>query len=101
MEFVMIQENVYAMIIGIQKQIALVRSKLDLALSILNSQFKIYILQSFCVEMMVIAMEMGHVWTPNVIVYLDGIHLLIVMVSTQCIKIYGITQGKQSEGTVD
>ena len=37
MEFVMIQENVYAMIIGIQKQIALVRSKLDLALSILNS----------------------------------------------------------------
>ena len=32
MEFVMIQENVYAMIIGIQKQIALVRSKLDLAL---------------------------------------------------------------------
>ena len=38
MEFVMIQENVYAMIIGIQKQIALVRSKLDLALSILNTQ---------------------------------------------------------------
>ena len=37
MEFVMIQENVYAMIIGIQKQIALVHSKLDLALSILNS----------------------------------------------------------------
>ena len=37
MEFVMIQENVYAMIIGIQKQIALVRSKLDLALSILDS----------------------------------------------------------------
>ena len=37
MEFVRIQENVYAMIIGIQKQIALVRSKLDLALSILNS----------------------------------------------------------------
>ena len=33
MEFVMIQENVYAMIIGIQKQIALVRSKLYLALS--------------------------------------------------------------------
>ena len=37
MEFVMIQENVYAMIIGIQKQIALVHSKLDLALSILDS----------------------------------------------------------------
>ena len=37
MEFVMVQEIVYAMIIGIQKQIALVRSKLDLALSILNS----------------------------------------------------------------
>ena len=37
MEFVMSQEIVYAMIIGIQKQIALVRSKLDLALSILNS----------------------------------------------------------------
>ena len=37
MEFVMVQEIVYAMIIGIQKQIALVRSKLYLALSILNS----------------------------------------------------------------
>ena len=37
MEFVMVQEIVFAMIIGIQKQIALVRSKLDLALSILNS----------------------------------------------------------------
>ena len=33
MEFVMVQEIVYAMIIGIQKQIALVRSKLYLALS--------------------------------------------------------------------
>ena len=32
MEFVMVQEIVYAMIIGIQKQIALVRSKLYLAL---------------------------------------------------------------------
>ena len=37
MEFVMVQEIVYAMIIGIQKQIALVCSKLYLALSILNS----------------------------------------------------------------
>ena len=37
MEFVMVQEIVYAMIIGIQKQIALVRSKLYLALSIFNS----------------------------------------------------------------
>ena len=37
MEFVMVQEIVYAIIIGIQKQIALVRSKLYLALSILNS----------------------------------------------------------------
>ena len=37
MEFVMFQEIVYAMIIGIQKQIALVGSKLYLALSILNS----------------------------------------------------------------
>ena len=37
MEFVMVQEIVYAMIIGIQKQIALVRSKFYLALSILNS----------------------------------------------------------------
>ena len=36
MEFVMVQEIVYAMIIGIQKQTALVRSKLYLALSILN-----------------------------------------------------------------
>ena len=34
MEFVMVQEIVYAMIIGIQKQIALVRSKLYLALSL-------------------------------------------------------------------
>ena len=34
MEFVMLQEIVYAMIIGIQKQIALVRSKLYLALSL-------------------------------------------------------------------
>ena len=37
MEFVMVQEIVNAMIIGIQKQIALVRSKLYLALSIFNS----------------------------------------------------------------
>ena len=37
MEFVMVQEIVYAMIIGIQKQIALVGSKLYLALSILNN----------------------------------------------------------------
>ena len=37
MEFVMVQEIVYAMIIGIQKQTALVRSKLFLALSILIS----------------------------------------------------------------
>ena len=37
MEFVMVQEIVYAMIIGIQKQIALVRSKLYLALSTFNS----------------------------------------------------------------
>ena len=36
MEFVMVQEIVYAMIIGIQKQTALVRSKLYLGLSILN-----------------------------------------------------------------
>ena len=33
MEFVMVQEIVYAMIIGIQKQIALVCSKLYIALS--------------------------------------------------------------------
>ena len=37
MEFVMVQEIVYATIIGIQNQIALVCSKLYLALSILNS----------------------------------------------------------------
>ena len=37
MEFVMFQEIVYAMIIGIQKQIALVGSKWYLALSILNN----------------------------------------------------------------
>ena len=37
MEFVMVQEIVYAMIIGIQKQIALVGFKLYLVLSILNS----------------------------------------------------------------
>ena len=37
MEFVMVQEIVFAMIIGIQKQTALVRSKLFLALSILIS----------------------------------------------------------------
>ena len=37
MDFVMVQEIVYAMIIGVQKQIALVRSKLYLALSVLNS----------------------------------------------------------------
>ena len=37
MEFVIVQEIVYAMIIGIQKQIALVGSKLYLALSILDS----------------------------------------------------------------
>ena len=44
--------------------------------------FKKNVLQSFCVETMVIVMARELVWTPSVIVYLDGIHLLIVMVST-------------------
>ena len=48
MEFVMVQEVVYAMIIGIQKQTALVRLKLCLALSILNSQFKKCLAEFLC-----------------------------------------------------
>ena len=58
MEFVMFQEIVYAMIIGIQKQIALVCSKLYLDLSEIVS-LKKCLAQSFCVEMMVIVMARG------------------------------------------
>ena len=39
------------------------------------------ILQSLCVKTMVIVMAKGIALTPNVIVYQDGNHLLIAMVS--------------------
>ena len=48
MEFVKVQEVVYAMIIGIQKQIALVCFKLYLVLFILNSYFKKYLADFLC-----------------------------------------------------
>ena len=44
----MVQEIVYAMIIGIQKQIALVCFKLYLFLFILNSYFKKYLADFLC-----------------------------------------------------
>ena len=48
MEFVIVREIVYAVIIGIQKQIALVGSEFYLALSIINSQFKKCLAEFLC-----------------------------------------------------
>ena len=70
----------------------------QIVFSLINLKYLVSknVLQSFCVETMVIVTAMGLVWTPNVIVYLDGIHFLIAMVSTYSIEIYSRPQAEQS-----